>query len=248
MMEENRLEKAIEDKANVMIYNAPPSIVESISFGESTGVIDYCSRKPDIIESIFWNEEFLSVRTKNGEVIRFEPEIRPDVKMFFSRKESYRDRETGYVVWDGDYEKAKFTKKSLLEWLSRHADELEADVKQSIKDMKVSERLDTQSISLGDTERTMEEEEMKTSIPKNFKANVNISENWFAEMHFRAYVARNADEYGRLQKGYSIILELENARQIKRDLMQFVLDRIPGSIPRYYGKLKALNLKRAEEL
>ena len=248
MMEENRLEKAIEDKANVMIYNASPSIVESISFGESTGVIDYCSGKPDIIESIFWNEEFLSVRTRNGEIIRFEPEIRPDVKMFFSRKESYRDRGTGYVVWDGDYEKAKFTKKSLLEWLSRHADELEADVRQSIKDMKVSERLDTQSISLGDTERTMEEEEMKTSIPKNFKANVNISENWFAEMHFRAYVARNADEYGHLQKGYSIILELENARQIKRDLMQFVLDRIPTSIPRYYGKLKALNLRKAEEM
>ena len=248
MGENNNLEKWIKEGSNVMIYNAPQSIVESMSFGESAGVIDYCQKKQDIIDGIFWNEEYLSVRTRTGEIIRFEPELNSDVQMFFTRKQNYRDRTTGYVIWDGDYERAKFTKKSLLEWLSRHADEIDEDVRNSIKDMKVSERLDTQNISLGDVERTTEDEETRTSIPKNFKAYVNIAENWSAEMHFKAFVARNMDDYGRSQKGYSIVLELENSRQIKRDLMQFVLGKIPDSIPKYYGKLKALNVKKGEEL
>ena len=51
-----------------------------------------------------------------------------------------------------------------------------------------------------------------------------------------------------LKKGYSIVLELENAREIKRDLMDFILKQLPDSIPKYYGKLKALNIKKGEEL
>ena len=244
----NGLEKWMQEGSNVMVYNAPPSVVESISFGESTGVVSYCHSKKEMIEGIYWNEEFVSVRTMNGEIIRFEPELNPDVQIFFQRKTNYRDIFSGYVVWDGDYEKAKFTKKSLLDWLSRHVEDLDEDVRSSIRDMKVHERLDTQNITIGDVERTTEDEEMKTSIPKNFKANVRIAENWFAEMHFKAYVARNVDEYGRLQKGYNIVLELENAREIKRGFMEFVLKQVPVEIPVYYGKLKVLNVKRNEEL
>jgi HD superfamily phosphohydrolase len=244
----NGLEKWMQEGSNVMVYNAPPAVVESISFGESTGIVRYCHSRREMIEGVYWNEEFISVRTMHGEIVRFEPELNPDIQMFFTRKQSYRDRNTGYVVWDGDYEKAKFTKKSLLEWLSRHTDELEEDVRKSIREMKVTERLDTQSISLGDMERTTEEEEMKTSIPKNFKANVRIAENWLAEMHFKAYVARNVDDYGHVQKGYNIVLELENAREIKRGFMDFVLKQIPDEIPVYYGRLKVLNVKKNEEL
>ena len=242
------LDKYMKDGHNVMVYNAPPAVIESIQFGESAGIAQYCKLHKDRIEAVYWNEEFMSVRTSNGEIIRFEPELNSEVQLFFTRKTNYRDRNTGYVVWDGDYEKAKFSKKSLLEFLSRHTEELEEGVKKSIQDMKVTERVDTQSISLGDVERTVEEEEQKTSIPKNFKANIKIAENWYAEMHFKAYVTRNVDDYGRPQKGHSIILELENARQIKRDLMEFVLKQLPESIPRYYGKLKALNVRKGEEL
>ena len=248
MKEYNGLEKWVKQDSNVIVYNAPPSVVESISFGESAGLIDYAKKNEEVIDSVFWNEDFISIRSKHGDIIRFEPELNSEVQLFFTRKSSYRDRNTGYAVWDGDYEKVKFTKKSLLEWLSRHADELDEGVKKSIKEMKVSERLDTQSISLGDVERTVEEEGMKTSIPKVFGANVRIAENWYAEMHFKAYVARNVDDYGNVQKGYSIILELENAREIKRDLMHYILKQLPESTPKYYGKLKALNIKKGEEL
>jgi len=248
MNELNSLEKWLKDGNNVMIYNAPPAVVEAISFGESEGLIDYTKRNQNKIDSVFWNEDYLSVRTVNGEIIRFEPELDPDVHMFFERKTNYRDRNTGYIVWDGDYEKARFTKKSLLEWLSRHTEDLDENVKKSIKEMKVSERLDTQSITLGDTERTTEEEEMKTSIPKDFSAHVRIAESWYAEMHFSAYVARNNDDYGHVQKGYNIVLELLNAREIKRDLMKFVLGQMPESIPKYYGKMKVLNVRKGDEL
>ena len=248
-MENNsNLEKWVKDGSNVMIYNAPPSVVESISFGESAGIIDYCQKSVNKVKEIYWNEEYLAARTDKGEIIRFQPELNADIEMFFTRKQNYRDHATGYVVWDGDYERAKFTKKSLLEWLSRHAEELDEDVRNAIRDMRVSERLDTQNISLGDVERTTEEEETKTSIPRHFNANIVIAENWHAEMHFKAFVAKNTDDYGRVQKGYNIVLELENARQIKRDLMQFVLGKIPESIPKYYGKLKILSTNGDGEL
>jgi hypothetical protein len=248
-MENNsNLEKWVKDGSNVMIYNAPPSVVECISFGESAGIIDYCQKSVNEVKEIYWNEEYLAARTARGEIIRFQPELNADIEMFFTRKRNRRDDNTGYVVWDGDYERAKFTKKSLLEWLSRHTEELDEDVRNAIRDMRVSERLDTQNISLGDVERTTEEEEMKTSIPKHFKANTIIAENWYAEMHFKAFVARNTDDYGHVQKGYNIVLELENARQIKRDLMQFVLGKIPESIPKYYGKLKVLRTNGDREL
>ena len=248
-MENNsNLEKWVKDGSNVMIYNAPPSVVESISFGESAGIIDYCQKSVNEVKEIYWNEEYLAARTTRGEIIRFQPELNADIEMFFMRKRNRRDDNTGYVVWDGDYERAKFTKKSLLEWLSRHTEELDEDVRNAIRDMRVSERLDTQNISLGDVERTTEEEEMKTSIPKHFKAHTIIAENWYAEMHFKAFVARNTDDYGHVQKGYNIVLELENARQIKRDLMQFVLGKIPESIPKYYGKLKVLRTNGDREL
>jgi hypothetical protein len=248
-MENNsNLEKWVKDGSNVMIYNAPPSVVECISFGESAGIIDYCQKSVNEVKEIYWNEEYLAARTARGEIIRFQPELNADIEMFFTRKRNRRDDNTGYVVWDGDYERAKFTKKSLLEWLSRHTEELDEDVRNAIRDMRVSERLDTQNISLGDVERTTEEEEMKSSIPKHFKANTIIAENWYAEMHFKAFVARNTDDYGHVQKGYNIVLELENARQIKRDLMQFVLGKIPESIPKYYGKLKVLRTNGDREL
>lgn len=248
MKEYNGLEKWIKSDSNVIVYNAPSPVVESISFGESSGLIDYLKKNEDAVDSVFWNEDFMSIRSKGGDIIRFEPELNPEVHVFFSRKTNYRDKSTGYVVWDGDYEKVRFTKKSLLEWLSRHADELDENVKKSIMDMKVSERHDSESISLGDVERTVEEEGMKTSIPKSFKATVRIAENWFAEMHFKAYVARNVDDYGRLEKGYSIVVELENSREIKADLMKFILNQMPESIQKYYGKLKVLNVKKREEL
>ncbi len=248
-MENNsNLEKWVKDGSNVMIYNAPPSVVECISFGESAGIIDYCQKSVNEVKEIYWNEEYLAARTARGEIIRFQPELNADIEMFFTRKRNRRDDNTGYVVWDGDYERAKFTKKSLLEWLSRHTEELDEDVRNAIRDMRVSERLDTQNISLGDVERTTEEEEMKSSIPKHFKANTIIAENWYAEMHFKAFVARNTDDYGHVQKGYNIVLELENARQIKRDLMRFVLGKIPESIPKYYGKLKVLRTNGDREL
>ena len=53
---ENGLEKWMKDGSNVMVYNAPPAVVESISFGESAGVIDYCRRYEDRVQAIFWNE------------------------------------------------------------------------------------------------------------------------------------------------------------------------------------------------
>ena len=85
-------------------------------------------------------------------------------------------------------------------------------------------------------------------IPRHFNANIIIAENWHAEMHFKAFVAKNPDDYGRVQKGYNIVLELENARQIKRDIMQFVLGKIPESIPKYDGKLKVLSTNGDGEL
>lgn len=56
------------------------------------------------------------------------------------------------------------------------------------------------------------------------------------------------DDYGHVQKGYNIVLELENAREIKRGFMDFVLKQIPEEIPVYYGRLKVLNVKKNEEL
>ena len=105
MKEYNGLEKWVKQDSNVIVYNAPPSVVESISFGESAGLIDFAKKNEEVIDSVFWNEDFISIRSKQGEIIRFEPELNSEVQLFFTRKSSYRDRNTGYAVWDGDYEK-----------------------------------------------------------------------------------------------------------------------------------------------
>jgi hypothetical protein len=247
MNEDLEIHKYVKDGSNVVVYNAPANTIEGLSFGESTGIVDFCKRKTDTIDSVMWNEEYLAVRTTNGHMVRFQPELNEEISTFFKHKERRLNVSDWTVVWEGDYEKVKFTKKALLDFLSRHADELDSDVKKQIQEMRVMEKIDTSSISLDDTERTIEDETKKTSIPKEFSATIKIAESWSAKMMFRASVERNVDDYGRPQKGYSIVMELSNARQIKRDLMKFVLERIPENIPRYYGKLKLLNL-RGDEL
>lgn len=218
--------------------------LQAASFGDSEGITKWCSANLGAIDCVFWCEESLSVKTKDGSLIRFQPEIEPDVAMFFQRAQSRYDRVDWKVVWGGDYEEVKFSKKSLLEFLKRHAEEFSPDVKSQIQEMKVTERLDTNSISLSeDSEKEEETITSQTSIPKEFTAMMRVSENFSAELKFKARIKRNTNEYGRPEKGYGIFLELSNARQIRRQLMKSVVERLPAHVGVYYGKLEAFSEK-----
>lgn len=239
---------AVIRERTVVVAQPERRALQAAAFGDSDGIVRWCGANTDAIDCVFWNEEALSVKTKGGTLIRFQPEIEPDVCQFFERAERRRDITDWKIVWAGDYEEVKFSKKSLLEFLKRHAEEFSAEVRNQIQDMRVTEKLDTSSISLSeDTEKEEEVITNQTSIPKEFSALMRISEGFSAEMKFRARIKPNIDEYGRRAKGHSIFLELANARQIKRQLMTSVLQRLPSSVSAYYGKLEAF-VERGERL
>ena len=218
--------------------------LQAVAFGDSDGISRWCAANSDEIDCVFWNEEALSVKTKDGTLVRFQPEIEPDVMQFFCRAERRYDPIDWKIVWVGDYEEVKFSKRSLLEFLKRHAEEFSPDVREQIRDMKVTEKLDTNSISLSeDSEKEEEIITSQTSIPKEFTALMKISEGFSAEMKFRARIKRNTDGYGKPEKGHGIFLELANARQVRRQLMTSVLQRLPAGVAVYYGKLETFNDK-----
>ena len=214
--------------------------LQAVAFGDSDGISRWCSANSNAIDCVFWNEEALSVKTRDGTLIRFQPEIEPDIIQFFHRAERRYDPVDWKVVWAGDYEEVKFSKRSLLEFLKRHAEEFSPNVKGQIQEMRVTEKLDTSSISLSeDSEKEEEIITSQTSIPKEFTALMKISEGFSAEMKFRARIKKNTNEYGKPEKGYAIFLELANARQVRRQLMASVLQELPPAVEKYYGKLEA---------
>ena len=235
---------AVTKERTIIVAQAERRALQAAAFGDSEGITEWCQANTGGIDCVLWNEEALSVKTKDGTLIRFQPEIEPDVAQFFERAERTRDLTDWKVVWAGDYQEVKFSKKSLLEFLRRHAEEFSPEVRNQIQDMRVTEKLDTANISLSeDVEREEETITNQTSIPKEFSALMKISEGFSAEMKFRARIKRNIDEYGRQAKGHAIFLELANARQIKRQLMSSVLQRLPSGVRAYYGRLESFSEK-----
>ena len=240
MVEAQHNQIATVKERTIIIAQPERRALQAAAFGDSDGISRWCAANSGEIDCVFWNEEIMSVKTSDGTLIRFQPEIEPDIKQFFQRAESRYDPVDWKVVWAGDYEEVKFSKRSLLEFLKRHAEEFSPDVRGQIQDMKVTEKLDTNSISLSeDTEKEEEIITSQTSIPKEFTALMKISEGFSAEMKFRARIKRNTDRYGKPEKGYGIFLELANARQVRRQLMTSVLQRLPAGVAVYYGKLEA---------
>lgn len=232
---------AVIRERTIIVAQPERRALQAAAFGDSDGITRWCAANTGAIDCVFWNEEALYVKTRDGTLIRFQPEIEPDVRQFFQRAERRYDPINDWkMVWAGDYEEVKFSKKSLLEFLKRHAEEFSPDVKGQIQEMRVTEKLDTNSISLSeDSEKEEEIITNQTSIPKEFTALMRISEGFSAEMKFKARIKRNTNEYGRPEKGYAIFLELANARQVRRQLMSSVLQRLPSGVNVYYGKLEA---------
>lgn len=236
-------ETAIDKMNNSRVVNIyqQQKYIEAMIFSDSHSFEHYVNKYTSNVDIVFWNEEYIAVRSKKGQVIRFRPELNEDLSPFFKRKNEgkYSRLESWDILWQEGYESVIFSKKDLLQFLKKHVSELEEGVSESIKEMQVKQRLDTKTINLSDDEQSIiENESMETNIPKTFKGKMEIMAGYFAEITFRATVVRNVSSYGAPKGGHSLSLEILDARKIKREMMQSVLAKLPSDIPMYYGKLE----------
>ena len=100
-LKQQQLENWIEREKTLIALVQPASTTRALSFGEARGVIDWVSRNGDRVESVLWNEDCLSLATKDGKIVRFRPELLPDVAQFFERAQSRYDRQDWSLVWGG---------------------------------------------------------------------------------------------------------------------------------------------------
>ncbi len=243
--QESKEPVAIEVK-NLIVSSMPK---QEFALGAPSDIVDMANSRKDL-EAIVWNEEQISLVTKDRSVaIWFQPEIDQMTREFFTRekKRHYNDfGDQGTTVWEGDYQPVRFTKANLLKFIARYEADVPQEVKDAIKSLKIKQTNKTDSILItdddGEGERTMDEEKVVTNLPKNFALNMPIAHGVSANLEFDAKVVR--DNYGKGRP--TIELSCTNARAVLQDLMKGILEQFPEQLPKYYGRLNPTRRKDNE--
>lgn len=237
----------VPSDVNIEVKN----LIVSQQSGVQLAVGDLQSLKAVLVDrevsAIVWNEDTISLITSDRSTeIWFRPEITPSAELFFSRKDSrHRDMWTGEttLIWEGDYEPVRFTKRNLLKFFKKYADALPPDVAKSIKSMKLVETKTEDSIMLGedtDDEKTVVEHRQDTNIPKKFNMRMEITPGFLADLECEAaVVSKKEGIYDAVSRGDKMIeIRCTNAREVKRDMMSMLCNQLPPEIPRYYGRYR----------
>ena len=185
------------------------------------------------------------MRDTNMEV-SFRPEYHPAVTMFFQRehkRRSWNDADAGMMVWEGEFEPVQFQKKDLLAYLTKYSTYFNAEVKDALKNLKLTQRRssETETISIemdDEVERTVEEVQEKTNLPRRFSANMPLFDGGYeVELEFEARVKRKNDGLSETKQKI-IELRCTNAREALKEMMMGIVRDMPKEIPIYYGKLQ----------
>jgi hypothetical protein len=209
------------------------------------------------ISAILWNEEGITLMTKDySTVITYRPELNQSVTMFFQRENKREGKsifgdQTGMRVWEGNFEPIKFSKGNLVKFLKRYTIKENEALMKAIQNMKITEhksRTETMiDLSNEDNFSAQEEQITQTNIPANFTLEVPLIENAleqaYVSLEFEAKVVENTDRYADDKGKKYIQLRCVNARQVLKKVMQEYVDRLPKSIPRYYGRLNLESLE-----
>jgi len=223
---------------NLIVSSVPK---QEIVLGSPADIVSITKSRTDV-KAIIWSEEELSLMLEDrATAIRFEPEIDPMTREFFTRekKSHYNDfGDIGTLVWEGDYNPVRFTKANLLKFIATYEADVPQEVKDAIKALKIKQTTKTDSILIsdgdeGEGERTVDEERMVTNLPKKFALTMPIAHGVSANLEFEAKVIR--DNYGKGRP--TIELRCTNGRQVLQNLMQGIVEQFPESIPKYYGRL-----------
>ena len=81
-------ETAIDKMNNSRVVNIyqQQKYIEAMIFSDSYSFEHYINNYTSNVDIVFWNEEYIAVRSKKGQVIRFRPELNEDLSPFFKRK------------------------------------------------------------------------------------------------------------------------------------------------------------------
>ncbi len=242
-------ETELSSRINVENLVVNPRTKREIAIGDADSFVR-ATKDTKGISAILWNEEGLTVLTKDpSTIITFRPELNQSVTMFFMREHkregtSLFGAQTGCRVWEGDFEPIKFSKGNLVKFLKKYTIKENEELMKAIQNMKITEhksRTETM-IDLNNDENFSAQEEQVTStnIPANFTLEVPLIENGteqvYVSLDFEAKVTEE-EEYGRKTGKKYIQLRCTNARQVLKKIMQDYVNKMPKSIPRYYGRL-----------
>lgn len=237
-------ERGIVEIRNLFVDSLPRVILNP---GDITSLREILA-KTEGIKAIIWNEERISLMAdRPGLDITYAPELHPSVAIFFGRSDEnprHSDPFTGKMperVWEGDYEPVTFSKRALLKYLRYHSAIFPPTMEDAIKNLKVSQMETSEEILLdehSDDERTIRENRTQTNVPNLFTVQVPLTEGYIAELVFESAVVLLKDRYGNARENKrGIQLRLTNGREVKRQLMDYLLGQLPSDYPRYYGKI-----------
>ncbi len=242
-------ETELKSRIQVETLVVNPRTKREIAIGDTESLLRVTKDTKGIC-AILWSEEGITLMTKDySTIITFRPELNQSVIMFFQR-ENKREHvslfgdQTGLRVWEGDFEPIKFSKGNLVKFLKKYTIKENEELMKAIQNMKITEhksRTETM-IDLNNDENFSAQEEQVTStnIPANFTLEVPLIENpleqAYVSLQFEAKVTEE-EEYGRKTGKKYIQLRCTNARQILKQIMSDYVNRLPKSIPRYYGRL-----------
>jgi len=194
--------------------------------------------------AIFWNEDEIDIAlASKNELVRFVPELEPATSVFFQRAEGKNRRDNeGYMVqsWGGEYEPLQFKKTDFLKWIKLYADQIPEDLIANVKSLRIKATLNTSEDMLGDDEdieRRTEDISQTTNVPKRFSLELPVTGGVQAALDFECEIVRLNDRYGNPTTKRGVQLRCINARQVKKDMMQGIIDQLPAELPRYYGRI-----------
>ena len=243
-MEKYDIDNAIEstrERTSIEVKNliVNSAIQKDMVIGNVESLADI-SRKVDI-ESVFWNEDEMSlVVFGKSDMVKFKPELDATVESFFERDRKSREDLEGNIVnvWDGDYRPLVFKKTDFLKWVHDHADMIPKEVVENVKSLKIKHTANVNEDLLEEgMERKLAETQYTTNVPKKFCLTLPLMEGISADLEFECEIVNLPDRYGNETDKRGVQLRCLNARKIKRDMMQTILEQLPKAIPRYYGKI-----------
>lgn len=216
-----------------------------IALGRAKEFMDLIERKPQTINSIIWNEGGISLFTDEANTeLMFTPEYHPASKIFFNpcdnRNQDMFSDDFGKRIWEGEFESVQFGKRALLKFLDKYADYFDDEIKEAVKNLRVSQKRSSQTEMLSlDTksERTVEEYHEDTNLPSKFTALMPLFENIKVELHFEAKVVKKEDRYGNAGNKNVIEVRCINSKEALRDAMENLVSQMPEGIPKYYGAM-----------
>lgn len=250
----------LSSRINVENLVVNPRTKREIAIGDADSFLRV-TKDTKGISAILWNEEGLTVMTKDpSTIITFRPELNQSVTMFFTREKKREGnglfgQQTGCRVWEGDFEPIKFTKGNLVKFLKKYTIKENEELMKAIRNMKITEhksRTETMiDLNNDDNYSAQEEQVTTTNIPANFTLEVPLIENAFEQTYvsldFEAKVVQEEDRYSNEKGKKYIQLRCTNARQVLKQVMQEYVNRLPKTIPRYYGRLNYESIGRGSD-